>query len=91
MVSRKSDNPGYETLWDLMCKVGCGDMRRSVAFARNPNISMQQRMVEGTSSYARAMCMDRSEVDAAVQRMTNIWSPRPVEGKTFNAANKCWQ
>ena len=31
MVSRKSENPGYETLWDLMCKVDCGDMRRSVA------------------------------------------------------------
>jgi hypothetical protein len=81
MVSRKSENPGYETLWDLMCKVGCGDMRRSVAFARNPNISMQQRMADDTAFGARAMCMNRSESDAAVERMRLILSPREVEPK----------
>ncbi len=70
-------------VWGLTCKAGCDDMRRSVAFARNPNISMQQRFEEGTRELAERMCMNRREIDAAVQCTRDLCSPRLVEGVKF--------
>ena len=83
MVWRHSRDSGYETLDGLMCKAGCDDMRRSVAFARNSNISMQQRFEDQFSHWGARMGMTANEFDAAVQYSRNLCSARSVEGVKF--------